>query len=73
MPDKNEKARRKELLHATREEARRKVRDGLPVPVPVLKALFDYTDAHLKHPRVTTLSDTCAISFAVISCRKMKS
>ena len=48
MPDKTEKARRKELLHAVREDARRKVRDSLPVPVPVLKALFDYVDRQLK-------------------------
>jgi hypothetical protein len=48
MPDKNEKARRKELLHSVREDARRKVRDSLPVPAPALKALFDYADAQLK-------------------------
>jgi len=48
MPDKNEKARRKELLHAVREDARRKERDSLPVPAPILKALFNYTDAQLK-------------------------
>ena len=28
------------------EDARRKVRESLPVPVPVLKALFDYIDEH---------------------------
>ena len=48
MPDKNEKARRKELLHSVREDARRKVRDSLPVPAPVLKALFDYADVQLE-------------------------
>jgi hypothetical protein len=48
MPDKTEKAKRKELLHAVREDARRKVRDSLPVPVTVLKALFDYVDAQLE-------------------------
>lgn len=48
MSDKSEKARRKELLHAVKEDARRKVRDSLPVPVPVLKALFDYVDGQLK-------------------------
>lgn len=46
--DKTEKARRKELLHAAREDARRKVRDSLPVPAPVLKALFDYVDEQLE-------------------------
>jgi hypothetical protein len=48
MPDKSEKARRKELQRAVREEARRKVLNGLPVPVPVLKALFDHVDKPLK-------------------------
>src|SRR5215469_14563270 len=47
MPDKSEKPRRKELLHAVREDAKRKTRDSLPVPVPVLKALFDYLDEQL--------------------------
>lgn len=40
----NEKARRKRLPHAVRADARRKVRDSLPVPAPVSKALFDYLD-----------------------------
>ncbi len=48
MPDKNEKARRKALQRATREDAKQKVRDSLPVPVPVLKALFNYVDQQLK-------------------------
>ena len=48
MPDKNEKAHRKEMLRAVREDERRKVRDSLPVPAPVLKALFDYADAKLE-------------------------
>jgi len=48
MPDNNEKARRKELLNGIRDEARRKVRDSLPVPLPVLKALFDFLDGQLK-------------------------
>jgi hypothetical protein len=47
MPDGTEKARRKEVLDAVREDARRKVRDSLPAPAPVLKALFDYLDAQL--------------------------
>jgi hypothetical protein len=48
MPDKSEKDRRKELLYAVREDARRKVRDSLPLPAPVLKALFDYANQHLE-------------------------
>jgi hypothetical protein len=48
MPDKSEKARRKEILHSVREDERRKVRDSLPVPVPILKALFDYVNSQLE-------------------------
>jgi len=48
MPDKNEKGRRKAIRRAAREDARQKVRDGLPVPAPVLKALFEYVDQQLK-------------------------
>jgi hypothetical protein len=48
MPDKSEQARHKELLHTVREDARRKVRDNLPIPAPFLKALFNYADAQLK-------------------------
>lgn len=47
MPDKSEKARRKKLLQVTKDDARRKVRDSLPLPVPVLKGLFDYVDSQL--------------------------
>jgi hypothetical protein len=47
MPDKDEKARRKQMLHAVREDMRRRVREGLPVAVPMLKALFDYVDSQL--------------------------
>src|SRR5690242_2723555 len=47
MPDKDEKARRKELLHSQREEQRRSIREGLPVPAPMMKALFNYVDKHL--------------------------
>jgi hypothetical protein len=47
MPDKSEKTRRKELLRAVRDDARRKVRDSLPVPAPVLKALFNHLDERL--------------------------
>jgi hypothetical protein len=48
MPDKNEKAHRKSTQRAAREDAKQKVRDTLPVPAPVLKALFDYVDRRLK-------------------------
>jgi hypothetical protein len=48
MPDQSEKTRRKELLHAVKDEARRKVLDSLPVPAQVLKGLFDYVDRQLK-------------------------
>ena len=48
MPDKTEKARRKELLRTVREDAKGKERESLPVPAPVLKALFDYLDKQLE-------------------------
>src|SRR5262249_54828373 len=48
MPDKTEKAHRKELQRRVREDARGKVLDSLPVPAPVLKALFDYLDGQLE-------------------------
>jgi Protein of unknown function (DUF2695) len=47
MPEKNEKAQRKEILFAQRDEKRRLIREGLPVPPPWMKALFDYIDGHL--------------------------
>jgi hypothetical protein len=47
MADQNEKARRNEILHSQREDKRRTVREGLPVPAPIMKALFDYIDGHL--------------------------
>jgi len=47
MPDQDEKARRKQLLHSQREEQRRSIRDGLPVPAAMMKALFTYVDKHL--------------------------
>ena len=47
MSDKDEKARRKQMLHAVRDDARQKKRDSLPVPAPVLKALFNYVDSRL--------------------------
>jgi hypothetical protein len=48
MPDKNEIARRKAIQRAAREDAKQKVRDGLPIPAPALKALFGYVDQQLK-------------------------
>src|SRR5262245_35092999 len=48
MPDKNEKARRKAIQRAAREDARQKVCDCIPVPAPVLKALFDHVGQQLK-------------------------
>jgi hypothetical protein len=48
MPDKNEKARRKAIQRATRGDAKQKVLNSLPVPAPVLKALFNYVDQQLK-------------------------
>ena len=47
MPDRNEKARRKELLHSQREQKRLSVREGLPIPAAMMKALFDYVDKQL--------------------------
>lgn len=48
MPDKNDKARRKTIKRAGREDAKQKVNDSLPVPASVLKALFDYVDTQLE-------------------------
>ena len=47
MSDKSEKARQKELKQAVREDDRRKVRESLPIPVPVMKGLFDHVDSRL--------------------------
>jgi malonyl CoA-acyl carrier protein transacylase len=47
MPDRAERARRKEILNANREQNRRAVRDQFPIGVPVLKSLFDHLDAQL--------------------------
>jgi Protein of unknown function (DUF2695) len=47
MPDKSEASRQKELKQAVREDARRKLRQTLPVPVAVMKGLFDHVDAQL--------------------------
>lgn len=42
-----EKARRRELLNASREDNRRAFRDQLPVRAPVLRRLFDHLDDRL--------------------------
>ena len=47
MPSKDEKARRKEIVHAVRDQQRQKTGEGFPVPVLVLKELFDYLDQRL--------------------------
>jgi hypothetical protein len=47
MPDQDEKARRKQLLHSQREEQRRSIQEGLPVPASMMKALFTSVDRHL--------------------------
>ena len=47
MADKAEKARRRELLNASREDNRRAFRDHLPVGVPFLRRLFDHFDDRL--------------------------
>jgi hypothetical protein len=47
MPDQGEKACRKAILRSQRENRRRSVREGLPAPAPMLKALFDCIDQHL--------------------------
>lgn len=47
MPDKSQRSRSKAIQRAAREDARLKVRNSLPVPAPVLKALFDYVDNQL--------------------------
>jgi hypothetical protein len=48
MPEKNEKARRKAIKRSVRDDANQKVRDNLPVPAAVLKALFNHVDTQLK-------------------------
>src|SRR5262245_29955548 len=48
MPDKNENAQRKQVIRSLSEDARRMVRNSLPVPAPVLKALFNHLDTQLE-------------------------
>ena len=47
MPSKDEKVRRKELLHSLRNKERQKTRDGFPAPLLLLKGLFDFLDVKL--------------------------
>lgn len=47
MPNNDEKARRKELLHSLRDEERRKQRESFPAPMLLLKGLFDFLDLRL--------------------------
>jgi hypothetical protein len=44
MPSKDEKTRRKELLHSLRDQDRQNARDNFPAPILVLKGLFDFLD-----------------------------
>jgi hypothetical protein len=47
MPNKDEKARRKELLHSLRSQKRQETREGFPAPILALKGLFDFLDEKL--------------------------
>jgi hypothetical protein len=47
MPSKDEKARRKDLLHSLRNQERQKTREGFPAPILALKGLFDFLDEQL--------------------------
>jgi hypothetical protein len=73
MPDKAEKARRKEILHGQREEARRKVRESLPADALTLKALFDHIDSRLESTECDNTLGTRWISFRVAVLPKMSS
>jgi hypothetical protein len=46
MPDKSKNSRRRKI-DIVREDERRKVLGSLPVPVPVLRALFSYVNSQL--------------------------
>ena len=71
MPGKSEASRQKELKQAVREDARRKVRESLPVPVAVMKGLFDHVDAQLAQQKCDPTSAMPANSFIVMVYRKM--
>jgi len=47
MPNKDEKARRKELLHSLRDEEPKKTQAGFPAPILALKDLFDFLHVKL--------------------------
>ena len=47
MPNKDEKTRRKELLHSLRNQERQKQRENLPVSILALKALFNFLELQL--------------------------
>jgi hypothetical protein len=47
MPDKDDKARRKEILRKVRDQQRQKTHDAFPASVLVLKGLFDFLNQKL--------------------------
>ena len=47
MPKQDEKARRKQLLNAMREQQRQSARESLPASISALKGLFDFLDRRL--------------------------
>lgn len=47
MSNKDEKARRKAILHALKEGERRSIQDGLPVSQSTMKSLFNCIDDRL--------------------------
>jgi hypothetical protein len=47
MPNKDEKAQRKEVLHRVRDEERQRTLAAFPAAPPVLKQLFGYLDQRL--------------------------
>jgi hypothetical protein len=47
MPNRNEKARRREIVHALRDQEKQNAREGFPAPILVLKGLFDFLDLRL--------------------------
>jgi Protein of unknown function (DUF2695) len=47
MSNKEEKARRNDLVHALRDKQTQKVRESFPVPFTALKELFDFLDERL--------------------------
>jgi len=47
MPNKEDKASRKEILRELRDANKRNTQDAFPVPHPLLNQLFDYLDQQL--------------------------